>query len=150
MVCGAATMFITAPDVVAAVTGERVSREDLGGAELHSTRTGVATFTAQDETACLSDFRHLLSFLPSNNHEDPPVRRTGDPPDRRCERLLDVVPIEPRHPYDVRDVIEVISTAGSTSRSTPTGPATSSAHSPGWTGTWSASWRTSPASSPAP
>lgn len=98
-------MFITGPDVVAAVTGEQIGREELGGALVHSTRTGVATFLADDEVECLEDVRYLLSFLPANNQDSPPSVAPSDPPDRQCERLLDLVPIEPNRVYDVRDVI---------------------------------------------
>ena len=100
-----ANMFITGPDVVAAVTGERISREELGGAAVHASRTGVATFVADDEVAALDDVRYLLSFLPSNNQEAPPSAPTADSADRTCDRLLDVVPIEANRVYDVRDVI---------------------------------------------
>jgi acetyl-CoA carboxylase carboxyltransferase component len=104
----AAKMFITGPDVIAAVTGERITPEDLGGAAFHATRTGVATFLAQDETDCLEDVRYLLSFLPSNNQEEAPYVETSDPADRDCEPLLSIVPFEPSRAYDVRDVITEI------------------------------------------
>jgi acetyl-CoA carboxylase carboxyltransferase component len=104
----AARMFITGPDVVAAVTGERITAEDLGGAAVHATRTGVATFLAEDEVACLEDVRYLLSFLPANNQEEPPYAQTTDPVDRACEALLDIVPVQPSRAYDVRDVIAEI------------------------------------------
>ena len=74
-------MFITGPDVVKTVTGEEVTLEELGGAMSHATKSGVATFVAADEKACLDDVRYLLSFLPSNNLEEPPLRR-----DRRRPR----------------------------------------------------------------
>jgi acetyl-CoA carboxylase carboxyltransferase component len=104
----AARMFITGPDVVAAVTGERITPEDLGGATVHATRTGVATFLADDEASCLEDVRYLLSLLPSNNQEEPPSVDSSDPADRDCEALLDIVPLEPNRAYDVRDVITEI------------------------------------------
>ncbi len=104
----AAKMFITGPEVVTAVTGERTSANDLGGAAIHATRTGVATFLSEDEAECLEDMRYLLSFLPANNQEAPPCRRSADPPDRRCDALLELVPIEPNRAYDVRDVISEI------------------------------------------
>ena len=65
-------MFITGPDVVKSVTGEDVTQQELGGAMSHATRSGVATFTSPDERSCLDDVRYLLSFLPSNNMEEPP------------------------------------------------------------------------------
>jgi methylmalonyl-CoA decarboxylase subunit alpha len=103
-----AKLFITGPDVIAAVTGERISPEDLGGAAIHATRSGVATFVAEDEAGCLEDVRYLLSFLPSNNQEEPPAVVSSDPSDRSCEALLDLVPVEPSRSYDVRDVITEI------------------------------------------
>ena len=73
-------MFITGPDVVKTVTGEEVTLEELGGAMSHATKSGVATFVSPDEKACLDDVRYLLSFLPSNNLEEPPRRRAGRRP----------------------------------------------------------------------
>ena len=73
MVQGTSHMFITGPDVVKTVTGEDVTLEELGGAMSHATKSGVATFVSPDEKACLDDVRYLLSFLPSNNLEEPPV-----------------------------------------------------------------------------
>ncbi len=72
MVQGTSHMFITGPDVVKTVTGEDVTLEELGGAMSHATKSGVATFVSPDEKACLDDVRYLLSFLPSNNLEEPP------------------------------------------------------------------------------
>ncbi|WP_211303188.1 acyl-CoA carboxylase subunit beta [Allonocardiopsis opalescens] len=108
MVDGIAQMFVTGPDVVHAVTGERVGQDELGGARVHSGVSGVAGFFAADERSCLEDVRHLLSFLPANNQEAPPEEPTADPADRRAERLLDLVPADPSRPYDVRAVIEEI------------------------------------------
>ncbi|MGY1683779.1 acyl-CoA carboxylase subunit beta [Geodermatophilus sp. SYSU D01176] len=104
----AAKMFITGPDVVTAVTGEQITAEQLGGAEIHATRTGVVAFLAEDEAGCLEDVRYLLSFLPSNNQEQPLPIVSSDPPDRSCDALLDVVPVEPNRAYDVRDVVAEI------------------------------------------
>ncbi|MGY1638688.1 acyl-CoA carboxylase subunit beta [Geodermatophilus sp. SYSU D00742] len=105
---GTAKLFITGPDVVAAVTGERIGPEELGGASIHATRTGVAAFTAEDEAGCLEDVRYLLSFLPGNNQEEPPAVPCADPPDRDCAALLDLVPTEPTRSYDVRRVVAEI------------------------------------------
>jgi methylmalonyl-CoA decarboxylase subunit alpha len=105
MVRGTSHMFITGPDVVQAVTGESVSQEELGGADTHATRSGVATFVYDDEESCLEDVRYLVSMLPSNNAEQPPWYPAEDPADRSCDRLLDIVPAEANKPYDVRDVI---------------------------------------------
>jgi acetyl-CoA carboxylase carboxyltransferase component len=108
MVRGLGNMFITGPDVVAAVTGEKVSQEVLGGAATHAERTGVASFASDDEASCLEDVRYLLSYLPANNQELPPAGASGDDPERRCDRLLRIVPVNDRTPYDVHDVIEEI------------------------------------------
>jgi acetyl-CoA carboxylase carboxyltransferase component len=105
MVEGMANMFITGPDVVHAVTGEKITQEELGGAYTHGTRTGVASFVAPDEESCFESVRELLSYLPSNNAEPPPYRRPLDAPDRRCEELLRLVPADDRTPYDIRTVI---------------------------------------------
>jgi acetyl-CoA carboxylase carboxyltransferase component len=107
MVRDVAQMFVTGPDVVHTVTGEQVSHDELGGAHVH-TRTGVATFVHDDEESCLLDVRYLVSLLPQNNMQQPPVVATTDPADRRAEALLDIVPAEPGRAYDVRDVIAEI------------------------------------------
>lgn len=101
-------LFITGPDVVEAVTGEATTREELGGALTHATRTGVASFLFDDESSCLDEVRYLLSFLPSNNQQDPPYFVPTDQPSRRCDELLDIVPAEPNRAYDIRDVIASI------------------------------------------
>lgn len=108
MVHGIAHMYVTGPDVVRAVTGESVSHEALGGARVHAERSGVATFAYDDEASCLDDVRYLLSLLPANNQETAPFLPTGDPVDRRVDRLLDVVPADPRAAYDMHGVIEEI------------------------------------------
>ena len=105
MVQGTAQMFITGPDVVQAVTGEKISHEGLGGAKVHSATSGVAAFSYGDEAACLADVRYLLSLLPSNNRELPPREPTEDPADRRAERLAELVPAHTAHGYDARAVI---------------------------------------------
>ncbi len=98
-------MFITGPEVIKAVTGEEVSFEELGGAMTHASRSGVASFVAQDEEECLAMVRHLLSYLPSNNLEDPPAYAVVDDPERRDEGLTHLVPNSPREPYDMHEVI---------------------------------------------
>src|SRR5450432_1243960 len=105
MVKGVSNMFITGPDVVKTVTGEDVTLEELGGAMSHATKSGVATFVSPDEKACLDDVRHLLSFLPSNNLEEPPRELTGDEPDRQVPELIDIMPASPNQPYDMKKVI---------------------------------------------
>ena len=98
-------MFITGPDVIKAVTHEEVTKDDLGGATTHNSTSGVAHFLAHDDAECLSMVRELLSFLPSNNLEDPPRRESNDPIDRADETLDTVVPNASSQPYDIKDVI---------------------------------------------
>ena len=98
-------MFITGPEVIRAVTGEDVSFEDLGGAMSHSTRSGVAHFASGDEPGCIADVRHLLSFLPSNNLEDPPRTQPTDDPERADADLDTFMPDSPNVPYDMREII---------------------------------------------
>lgn len=135
MVRDIAQMFVTGPDVVRAVTGEVVTHDRLGGADVHATSSGVAAFAYDDEESCLADVRYLLSLLPSNNRELPPVAETGDSADRRTDRLAELVPVEPNRSYDVRTVIGEIADRGSSSRSTRAGRPTWSARWPGWTAT---------------
>jgi propionyl-CoA carboxylase beta chain len=108
MAKGTSYMFITGPDVIKTVTHEEVSKEDLGGAQAHNARSGVAHFAAEDEASAIRTLRELLSFLPSNNLEDPPVVPTDDPPDRREESLKSVVPDNPNKPYDIKEVIRAV------------------------------------------
>ena len=98
-------MYITGPDVIKAVTGEDVTHEQLGGAVSHATRSGVAHFIYDSEEECLSEVRHLLSFLPSNNLEDPPSMGASEGPTRPDPDLRYLVPDNPNRPYDMRDVI---------------------------------------------
>ena len=105
MVRGTGQMYITGPDVVRAVTGEDVTHEQLGGADAHASRSGVAHFVYDSEEECLEELRRLIAFLPLNNLDDPPVFRTADPVDRAEEALRSIVPPEPNRPYDIRDVV---------------------------------------------
>jgi acetyl-CoA carboxylase carboxyltransferase component len=105
MVRESSHMFITGPDVVKTVTGEDVTLEELGGAMSHASKSGVATFVSADEKSCLDDVRFLLSFLPQNNLEEPPVEDLGDDPDRLCPELRDIMPPSPNMPYDMTEVI---------------------------------------------
>jgi propionyl-CoA carboxylase beta chain len=98
-------MFITGPEVIKAVTGEAVSKEDLGGAMAHNQKSGVAHFVAPDDRACLSRIRELMAYLPQNNMEDPPKAAVSDDPGRRDEELRDLVPADPNKPYDMRHII---------------------------------------------
>ena len=106
MVRGLSYMFVTGPSVVKTVTHEEVDFEQLGGADVHGATSGVAHFVYDSELECLTAIRTLLSFLPSNNLDAPPAKGSADPPDRRDEALLDVVPDNPTKPYDMRDVIK--------------------------------------------
>ena len=105
MVRGTGQMYITGPDVVRAVTGEEVTHEQLGGADAHASRSGVAHFVHDSEAECLDELRRLIGFLPLNNLDDPPGYRATDPAGRADESLRDIVPPEPNRPYDVREII---------------------------------------------
>ena len=108
MVKNTSYMFVTGPDVIRTVTHEEVTKEDLGGAMSHNERSGVAHFAAEDEKECLFMIRELLSFLPQNNMEDPPLVTPKDSPDRMDESLNQIVPDIPTKPYDIRDVIKKV------------------------------------------
>ncbi|GBD08777.1 Propionyl-CoA carboxylase beta chain [Candidatus Thermoflexus japonica] len=108
MVRGTSYMFITGPDVVKAVTHEEVTFEQLGGADVHTTISGVAHFAADTEADLFYMIRKLLSYLPSNNMEDPPYVPNGDDPLRMEERLNAIVPDDPTRPYDIKEVIRLI------------------------------------------
>ncbi|WP_243719070.1 acyl-CoA carboxylase subunit beta [Actinomadura sp. KC06] len=112
MVRDTSQMYITGPDVVKAVTGEAVSHDGLGGADVHGSVSGAATIVCDDEEECLEEVRYLLSLLPSNNRELPPPGPADDPPDRRTEALLDLVPPDPKRSYDMRAVIEELVDGG--------------------------------------
>lgn len=105
-------MFVTGPKVVQAVTGEVVNTEQLGGATVHSTKSGVSHFLAEDDEENLILIRKLLSYLPSNNLEDPPTLVTSDPIDRLEDSLNDIVPENANQPYDILDVISTITDNG--------------------------------------
>src|SRR5437773_2843391 len=92
-------MFVTGPDVIRAVTNEQVSFEDLGGAHTHNTKSGVAHFAAADDADCIAILQRLLSFLPQNNADDPPIASCTDDPNRRDPALDTLVPDEPNKPY---------------------------------------------------
>jgi acetyl-CoA carboxylase carboxyltransferase component len=105
MVEGISQMFITGPDVTRAVTGEEVSFDELGGALTHATKSGVAHLIAADEDEMNEHCRRLLSFIPSNNLDDPPLVPTNDPPLRSAPELDDLIPAAPSKPYDMLDAI---------------------------------------------
>jgi acetyl-CoA carboxylase carboxyltransferase component len=100
-----AQMYLTGPNVVEVVTGERVSHDELGGAEVHGRRSGLATFVYDDEESCLADVRHLVSMLPSNNLEPAPCLPACGAANDERPRLAEIVPAEPAKPYDMRSVV---------------------------------------------
>jgi propionyl-CoA carboxylase beta chain len=108
MVKDTSFMFLTGPDVIKQVTHEEVTMEQLGGAMTHSHRSGVAHFALEDDTRAIMAVRELLSYLPSNNSEEPPMGRLVDDPERKDEALKTMIPTNPNKPYDVRDVIRAI------------------------------------------
>ena len=103
-----AYMFITGPEVVKAATGVDVTFEQLGGAEVHGSISGVAHFVAETEEEAFAITRKLLSYLPSNCTEDPPYVATDDPVDRKLEELYEIIPTDPMKPFDVKRVITAI------------------------------------------
>ena len=101
-------MFITGPEVIKTVTNEDVSKEDLGGASTHAVKSGVCHLTAPDDRVALARVRELLSFLPSNNTEDPPRKRSSDPTDREIPELDTMIPVDSSKPYDIKNVIRAV------------------------------------------
>ena len=108
MVRDTAYLFINGPDVIREVTGEVVSREELGGAKVHASRSGIAHFVHESEEGALRAARDLLSFLPSSNREDPPRRPCPDEAGRRDDLLRTIVPQRPDEPYDMREVVRAV------------------------------------------
>ena len=108
MVKDTSYMFVTGPDVLKTVTHEEVSKEELGGAMTHNATSGVAHFATDDDRECLALIRDLLSFMPSNNLDDPPRAKTSDSADREDAALDRIVPASPNQPYDMLDVIHLI------------------------------------------
>jgi propionyl-CoA carboxylase beta chain len=112
MVEGTSYMFVTGPDVIKTVTHEDVTKEALGGARTHNEKSGVAHFAVADDRECLALMRELLSFLPSNNLDDPPRRESPDPPDREDVALDTLVPASPNQPYDMLDLVHAVADHG--------------------------------------
>jgi len=108
MVKNIGRMFITGPDVIRAVTHEEVTQEELGGADTHNTRSGVAHFEGETEAETLAMVRELLAFIPGNNLDDPPLLPTDDDRERRDPKLNTIVPENPNKPYDMRDLISAV------------------------------------------
>ena len=105
MVDGESVMHITGPEVIKAVTGEAITSEELGGAEAHNTKSGVAHFEAKDEAECFAQIRKVLSYLPLNNLDDAPFKPTNDSVDRADLDLRGIVPVNPNKGYDVHEVL---------------------------------------------
>jgi propionyl-CoA carboxylase beta chain len=105
MVQDSSYMFVTGPDVIKTVTHEEVDKESLGGASAHSSKSGVCHFSLPDEPTCIALLRELMSFLPANNVEIAPIRKTDDPWNRKNTDLISKVPSNPNKPYDIRTVI---------------------------------------------
>ena len=101
-------MFVTGPDVIKIVTHEEVTKDELGGAMTHNSTSGVAHFMSHNDEECLLLLRELLSFIPSNNLDDPPRKNTNDPWDRLEESLNSMVPAESNIPYDIKDIIHAV------------------------------------------
>lgn len=112
MVKDTSYMFITGPDVIKTVTHEDVTKDELGGAMTHNTKSGVAHFAADSDEHALRLTRELLSFIPSNNMGDPPFVATEDPSDRADEKLNSMVPESASQPYDIRDIIHNVADEG--------------------------------------
>jgi len=112
MVKNTGQMYITGPEVIKAVTGEEITQEQLGGAMTHNSISGVAHFAAENDEDCLQQVRHLLSFLPNNNMEEPPVVPTDDDPNRMDESLNGLMPENPNRPYDMKQIITAIADQG--------------------------------------
>lgn len=105
MVKNSSYMFVTGPNVVKTVTHEEVTFEELGGADTHSSKSGVSHFSAENEVECLRMVRRLVEYLPSSNKSPLPKIPTADKPDRLCTRLDSIIPANPNQPYDIKDVI---------------------------------------------
>ncbi len=105
MVKGTSFMFVTGPNVVKTVTHEDVTFDELGGADIHSSRSGVSHFACENEAEALLKVRKLMSYLPANNMDDPPEIEPSDPIDRTDESLNSIVPENPNKPYDIKDII---------------------------------------------
>jgi propionyl-CoA carboxylase beta chain len=105
MVDKTSRMFITGPEVIKTVLGQEVGFEELGGALVHMQTSGVSHFMAETEEECIDLIKILLSYLPSNNMENPPIEETGDDPNRTDDRLNEIIPDDPDRPYDVKEVI---------------------------------------------
>src|SRR5580765_5207575 len=101
-------MFVTGPEVVKQVLSQDVTFEDLGGAKTHATKSGVAHFVAKDEIDCMDKIKTLLSFIPQNNREEPPRFDSNDDLNRIDQNIVNILPDNPYHPYDIKEIIKSI------------------------------------------
>ena len=108
MVNKSSYMFVTGPDVIKAVTHENVTKEELGGAMTHNSKSGVAHFMTEDDEQTMMMIRELISFIPSNNMEDPPIKPCTDDIYREDEKLQIIVPADPNKPYDMKEIITTV------------------------------------------
>ncbi len=108
MVDKAATMFVTGPDVVKTVLGEDISFDDLGGAMTHGTKSGVSHYVAKNEYDCMDYIKRLLSFLPENNTQEPPILKNDDDPNRLDHNIINIIPDNPLQPYDMKEIINSV------------------------------------------
>lgn len=108
MVKDTSYMFVTGPDVIKSVTHEQVTKEELGGANTHGTKSGVCHFIADSDKHCVLLIRELLNFLPGNNLDDPPVLKTNDQPDRMVDQLNTLIPDSSKKPYDMNELIKLV------------------------------------------
>ena len=113
MTKGTSYMFVTGPNVVKTVTHEQVTSEDLGGADVHASKSGVAHFACDNEADAIARLKRLFSYIPQNNCEDPPWEECTDPADREDQSLNRIVPENPNQPYDIKDVINRVVDVGS-------------------------------------
>ena len=108
MVKGTSTMGIAGPEIVKAALGIEISKEELGGSHFHTAVTGMADLETESDEACITSIKRFLSYFPDNAGQAAPVLKTGDPPDRRDEKLLSIIPSSRNQPYDMKDIIEGI------------------------------------------
>jgi propionyl-CoA carboxylase beta chain len=108
MVEGTSYLFVTGPEVIKTVTHEDVTKDELGGAHTHAAKSGVCHLALPNDAACLRAIREVLSYLPSNNLDEPPTGRSEDDPDREEAALDELVPVDPNRPYDIKRLIELV------------------------------------------
>ncbi len=113
MTKGTSYMFVTGPNVVKTVTHEQVTSEELGGAMVHASKSGVAHFACENEADAINKVKRLIEYIPQNNCEEPPFVETSDPADREEEKLNSIVPENPNQPYDIKEVINMVMDEGS-------------------------------------